>query len=105
MKGQWGLILGLVLALVIAIFSVINVSAVTVNYLFGQAEWPLILVVLGSVLMGGLVVGSLGVVGVIRLKMTVKRLEKQLKDYETKGAELVRLDKEKDRAHLGPNKD
>ncbi|GGE42893.1 hypothetical protein GCM10011391_22130 [Pullulanibacillus camelliae] len=81
MKGQWGLILGLVFALIIAIFSVINVDPVTVNYLFGHAKWPLILVILGSVLMGALIVGSLGLVRVYKLQRTVNRLTKRLHEY------------------------
>lgn len=88
MKFQWGLLLALIFALIIAIFSVINVNAVTVNYLFGHAEWPLILVILGSVLMGALIVGSIGMVRVFRLQRMVKRLEKQLHQAENKIKEL-----------------
>ncbi len=77
MKGQWGLLFALIFALIIAIFSVINVNPVTVNYLFGHAEWPLILVILGSVLMGALIVGSIGIFRVFRLQREVRRLKKQ----------------------------
>ena len=77
-KSQWGFILALIIALLIAIFSVINVEPVSVNYLFGKAEWPLILVILGSVLMGGLIVGSIGIVRVFQLQRTVRNLTKHL---------------------------
>ncbi len=42
-------------------FAVINVRSVEVDYLFGRSEWPLILVILGSVLMGALIVFSVGI--------------------------------------------
>ncbi|MCR6106198.1 DUF1049 domain-containing protein [Salipaludibacillus agaradhaerens] len=78
MRGQWGLISGLIFVLLIAIFAVINVEAVRVNYLFGTADWPLILVILVSVLMGGLIVGSVGIFKVYQLQQEIKRLKLQL---------------------------
>ncbi|MFB4163785.1 lipopolysaccharide assembly LapA domain-containing protein [Alteribacillus sp. JSM 102045] len=77
MRGQSVLILGIITALVIAIFAVINVDGVEVNYLFGSAEWPLILVILGSVLMGAIIVGSLGMLRVYRLQQEVKHWKRR----------------------------
>ncbi|GAE35090.1 LapA family protein [Halalkalibacter akibai] len=77
MKGQWSLILGLVVAIVIAVFAVINVDPVRVNYLFGNAEWPLILVILGSVLMGAIVAGAVGMLRIYQLQAEMKRLKNQ----------------------------
>ncbi|WP_338750358.1 lipopolysaccharide assembly LapA domain-containing protein [Bacillus sp. FJAT-52991] len=68
MKVQFNLLLGVVFALIISIFAVINVEPVTVNYLFGQADWPLVLVILFSVLMGGVVSASLSVFRTVSLK-------------------------------------
>lgn len=78
MRGQWGLITGLVIALVIAIFAVINVDLVEVNYLFGQSEWPLVLVIIGSVLMGGLIIGSVGMYKIFRLQKEIKHLNAKI---------------------------
>ncbi|MFC5713523.1 lipopolysaccharide assembly LapA domain-containing protein [Thalassorhabdus alkalitolerans] len=75
MKGQYGLIIGLIIALLIAVFAVINVDPVEVNYLFGTADWPLVLIILGSVLMGGLLVGFVGMVKVYRLQQENKQLK------------------------------
>lgn len=75
MKGQWGLIAGLSIVLIIAIFAVINVDPVTVNYGFGEADWPLVLVILGSVLMGGLIVGFVGMFKIHRLQQEIKHLK------------------------------
>ncbi|CAM3971515.1 LapA family protein [Alkalicoccus chagannorensis] len=74
MRGQWGLIAGLVVILIIAVFAVINVDPVEVNYLFGQSEWPLVLVIIGSVLMGGLIVGFVGIYKIYRLQQENKQL-------------------------------
>lgn len=81
MRGQWGLILGIIAALIIATFAVINVEGVQVNYLFGTAEWPLILVIIGSVLMGGIIVGAVGMVKVYQLQQEVKRLKRKIQDH------------------------
>ena len=77
MKFQWALLFGFLFALIVAIFAVINVDNVTVNYLFGESQWPLILVILGSVLMGGLIVGSVGLVRIYSLQRKVKILKKE----------------------------
>ncbi|MCA1031878.1 lipopolysaccharide assembly protein LapA domain-containing protein [Bacillus timonensis] len=77
MKGQWNLILAFVFALIVAIFAVINVEAVEVDYLFGTAQWPLILIIIASVLMGGLIVGSVGLFRLFVLGRAIKSLEKE----------------------------
>ncbi|SDP73775.1 Uncharacterized integral membrane protein [Litchfieldia salsa] len=76
-KGQWSLILAFLFALIVAIFAVINVDSVEVNYLFGTAYSPLILVILTSVFMGGIIVASVGVFRYFRLARKVKQLEKE----------------------------
>ncbi|ADU29768.1 LapA family protein [Evansella cellulosilytica] len=78
MRGQWTLIVGIIIAIVIATFAVINVDPVEVNYLFGQNEWPLVLVILGSVLMGGIIVGSVGIYKIYRLQMEIKSLKEKM---------------------------
>ncbi|GAK06352.1 lipopolysaccharide assembly LapA domain-containing protein [Geomicrobium sp. JCM 19038] len=76
MRGQWTLILGLVAALMISIFAVINVDSVTVDFMFTTAQVPLILIILGSVLMGGVIVGAVGLLKVYKLQQEIKRLKK-----------------------------
>ncbi|PYZ94147.1 hypothetical protein CR194_00990 [Salipaludibacillus keqinensis] len=92
MKGQWGLITGLIIVLVISIFAVINVDPVEVNYLFGQSDWPLVLVIIGSVLMGGLIVGSVGMYKIYRLQQQVKQLRNQIPEVSDSDEELVHDD-------------
>lgn len=85
MKAQWAILIGLVLAIIIAIFAVVNVDPVPVNYLFGEARWPLILVILGSALLGALVSGMLAMVRSFTLSRKVKALETE---KATRDAEL-----------------
>ncbi|WP_227940178.1 LapA family protein [Alkalihalobacillus deserti] len=94
MRGQWGLIIGLIFAILIAVFAVINVDAVRVNYLFGNAEWPLILVILGSVLMGAIVAGTVGMLRMYELQAEIKRLKKQ--SVETKESKEIEHNQAKD---------
>ncbi|MBA5711687.1 DUF1049 domain-containing protein [Bacillus velezensis] len=77
MNKQWTIIFALLFTLIVAIFAVINVRGVEVDYLFGTAEWPLILVILGSVLMGALIVFSAGIFQVMKLKREIKMLRKE----------------------------
>ncbi|MBD2872348.1 LapA family protein [Paenibacillus arenilitoris] len=87
MKGQGVLLSALVFALLIAIFAVINVEQVEVNFLFTRATLPLILVILASTLLGGLTALLLGLIRQIRLLRTVKALEKRVAELESE-AEL-----------------
>jgi len=79
LKIQWTLIFALAFALLIAVFAVINVSPVQVNYVFGTADIPLILVILGSALLGGFIVGMFGIIIQFKLQRKVRQLEAQLK--------------------------
>ncbi|MDR6548887.1 lipopolysaccharide assembly protein LapA domain-containing protein [Paenibacillus qinlingensis] len=78
MKIQWILISALVFALLTAVFAVVNVDPVQVNFLFTTTSTPLILVILTSTLLGGLIVGLFGMVRQYKLQRKVKQVEKQL---------------------------
>ncbi|TWM26487.1 Lipopolysaccharide assembly protein A [Bacillus paralicheniformis] len=77
MNKQWTLIAALIFTLIVAVFAVINVEPVKVDFLFGTAEWPLILVILVSVLMGALIIGSAGAFQIMRLKKELKALKRE----------------------------
>ena len=81
MKFQWSWLLGLLFAVVIAVFSVANVDAVPINYVFGVAEWPLVLIILGSALMGAAISG---VIAMIKSVMTNHRVKELMKDVNEK---------------------
>ncbi|TQR14801.1 LapA family protein [Psychrobacillus soli] len=82
MKFQWSLLFGLLFAVIIALFAVYNVGAVPVNYIFGTADWPLILVILGSALLGALLSGTVAIYRSFVLSRKVKHLEKEMEKKE-----------------------
>jgi lipopolysaccharide assembly protein A len=93
MKQQWSLILSFIFALIVAIFAVINVELVEVDYLFGKADWPLILIILGSVLMGAIIVGAAGMFKYISLKREIRITKKEnlrMKDELNKNEILLK---------------
>jgi len=73
MKTQWYLLAGVLFTIVVAIFAVLNVAPVEVNYLFGTAEWPLVLVILFSTLMGIVIAGSIGIYQVMKVKRQMQQ--------------------------------
>ncbi|MFB1051634.1 lipopolysaccharide assembly LapA domain-containing protein [Paraliobacillus sp. JSM ZJ581] len=77
MRGQTYIISALVFALIVAIFAVINGEAVTVNYLFGTGQVPLILVILISALMGGLITGGFGLFRLVKSQRKIRVLQKE----------------------------
>ncbi|MCM3671665.1 lipopolysaccharide assembly protein LapA domain-containing protein [Mesobacillus maritimus] len=94
MSIQWNLILALIFALIVAIFAVVNVDPVRVDYMFGTSEIPLILIILGSALLGGLIVGSIGLFRNFMLQRKLKQLinekeqlERQLEELQAGSAE------------------
>lgn len=78
MKMQWSLIAGLVFALLTALFAVINVNPVEVNFYFNVLNIPLILLILGCTLIGGIIVGSYGIYRQYKLQREIKRLSTEL---------------------------
>ncbi|PLR89990.1 LapA family protein [Bacillus sp. T33-2] len=84
MKTQWGMLLALLFAILIALFAVMNVESVEVDYFFGTARWPLILVVLGSVLAGVIIMGAVGMTRIYGLKRELKRIKKERDELEVR---------------------
>ena len=76
MKFQWLVLLAFLFAVLITIFAVINVDAVQVNYVFGQAEWPLILVILVSAVLGFLLSATVALVKIFSLQKNIRALQK-----------------------------
>lgn len=83
MKVQWLLIISLLFAILIAVFAVNNVEAVPVNYVFGESQWPLILVILLSALAGALISGSFALFRSYKLSRQVKSLKKEMAKKES----------------------
>ncbi|WP_019911840.1 LapA family protein [Paenibacillus sp. HW567] len=96
MKLQWSLILGLIFALLTAVFAVINVDPVQVNFYFDQVSLPLILVILGCALIGGVIVGSYGIFRQYKLQKQIKVLTAELNKLRDAGNALDDLPNQKD---------
>ncbi|MEK5077450.1 lipopolysaccharide assembly protein LapA domain-containing protein [Solibacillus sp. FSL W7-1436] len=98
MKIQWTLVVGLIFAIIIAIFATVNVDSVQVNYVFGEARWPLILIILGSVLTGFIISFCFSAFRMYGVKRQTKAVRKELEASQVlineKDAEIVRLKNE-----------
>ncbi|MBM7597838.1 putative integral membrane protein [Virgibacillus halotolerans] len=75
MKGQTYVILAIIFVIIVSVFAVTNVEAVEVNYLFWSGESPLILIILFSVLMGGIITFAVGAKRMVHLQREVKKMQ------------------------------
>lgn len=82
MKGQTYVILGIIVLIIVSVFAVTNVEPVKVNYLFWSGESPLILVILFSVLMGGLITAAVGSIRIIHLQRENKLIKTERDQFE-----------------------
>jgi len=105
LRFQWNLILGLLFALIVAIFAVVNVDSVRVNYVFGYSEIPLILIILGSALLGGLIVGMFGILRQYRQQRQIKKLEKEIEQLKSVKVEEKPVEKKSNDSSEKANED
>ncbi|PLT30882.1 LapA family protein [Peribacillus deserti] len=82
MKVQWMFIIALAFALLVSAFAAINIENVTVDYFAGTSKLPLIVVILGSALMGGVIVGCLGLLKVFSLRRDIRKLKRDRDEKE-----------------------
>lgn len=80
MRGQTYVILSIVFIIIVSIFAVTNVETVEVNYLFWSGNSPLILVILFSVLMGGIITVAASAKKLFGFKKTVKKQKEENED-------------------------
>lgn len=107
MRGQTYVILGIIILIIVSIFAVTNVDAVKVTYLFWTGESPLILVILFSVLMGGLITAAAGYFKMHQLQRENKQMKEINKEMELllkKHNLLEKLNKNKQQPEKTPNK-
>lgn len=75
---QWSLILSILFAIIIAVFAILNIESVQVNYLFGKAHLPLILVILFTALLGAAISGFMAMFRAIRANRQINELKKEM---------------------------
>lgn len=83
MKKQWKVIVGFLLVLLIVLFAVLNSQEVPVSFGFSSFNSPLIIVIIGSALIGALVVFLTSSANLFQQRKQIKQLEQQVKDFET----------------------
>lgn len=93
MKRQWKVILGFLLVLIIVIFAVLNNQEVPVNFGFSKLYGPLILVIIGSVIIGALVVFLTSSTTMFQQKRQVKQLQSRIEEFETGNQEKLAEEK------------
>ncbi|MBR3118383.1 lipopolysaccharide assembly protein LapA domain-containing protein [Oceanobacillus profundus] len=103
-KGQTYVILSIIFVIIVAVFAVTNVDAVEVNYLFWTQESPLILVILFSVLMGGIITASVGAIRFYRIQRELKRLKAENTRLLAKSEENGQTAERKKRSDLTKTK-
>ncbi|MEO1770446.1 LapA family protein [Candidatus Enterococcus ferrettii] len=93
MKRQWKVILGFVLVLIIVVFAVLNNQEVPVNFGFSKLYSPLILIIIGSAIIGALVIFLTSSATMFQQKRQVKQLQSQIDEFETNNQEKLAEDK------------
>ncbi len=78
------MILALVFSLLIALFAVANTEPVNVNYIFGESEVSLIILILGSAFAGALVVGLFSLFHSISAALNLRQVRRENDSLEKK---------------------
>lgn len=90
--GSIFLILALLFSLLIAIIALANNDPVSVSYLLGRSEMPLILLILGSAISGA---AAMGLFSIFRGIRTALKLREERRRYEDVSARVEALEQEK----------
>lgn len=84
MKKQWSTVLVIVLILLVAFFSVLNVDPVNINFGFTIVGIPLVVVIIGTLLIGVLIAVIWSTSIILRERNQQKKLQKKLDDFDNK---------------------
>ncbi|WP_207695053.1 hypothetical protein DOK67_0002622 [Enterococcus sp. DIV0212c] len=95
MKNQWRVVIGLVLVLIVVIFAVLNNQTVPVSFGFVEISGPLILIILGSAILGALIGLLTSTTTMWKQKKQVKELEKSIEIYKNDADKLTQEEVEK----------
>lgn len=94
MKNQWRVIVGILLILVIVLFAVANNMTVPINFGFTTIQSPLILVIIGSALLGALILLLVSTSAMFRQKKELKQLRKELSNYRSNNEKVLQEQRE-----------
>lgn len=88
MKNQWRVWAGFLLIFLVVIFAILNNEPVPVNLLVAKIEAPLILVILGSAIIGALIISLVATGTLWHQNKTIKSLQKDLASQQTQSQQL-----------------
>lgn len=94
MKNQWRVIVGILLILVVVLFAVANNMTVPINFGFTTIQSPLILVIIGSALLGALILLLVSTTAMFRQKKELKALRKDLAKYQSDNDQVLKEQRE-----------
>lgn len=89
MKNQWRVFIGLFLVLIVVIFAVLNNQQVPVNFGFAKITGPLIMIILGSAIIGAIVGLIASTSTMWQQKREIKKLEKDTEIYKNEASKLA----------------
>lgn len=84
MKRQWATILAILLLVIVSLFAISNVDTVPVNFLFTVLNWPLIMVILGSLFTGALIAVLISTSSMYKSRKEIKESKKELNEIKAK---------------------
>lgn len=93
MKKQWKVFLGFILVLVIVIFALSNSQEVPVNFLIKKIYLSLVLVIIGSALIGALVVLLTSGATFFQQRKEIKQLKESIQSYEANNGQKLAEEK------------
>ena len=93
MKKQWKVFLGFILVLVIVIYALSNSQEVPVNFLIKKIYLSLVLVIIGSALIGALVVLLTSGATFFQQRKEIKQLKESIQSYEANNEQKLAEEK------------
>lgn len=90
MKKNWKMIIGLILAFIMVIFAILNREEAVINFGFVQLKQPLIILILGSTLLGVLISFLLSSASLLGKNRQIKNLQKEM--TELKASQSRKID-------------
>lgn len=105
MKKQWKVFLGFILVLLVVIFALSNSQQVPVNFIVKKIYLSLVLIIIGSALIGAVVVFLTSGTTLFQQRKEIKQLKETIQEYENNNeekltAEKAALQREIGRAHV-----
>ncbi len=102
MKRQWSTVLVIALTLLVVIFAVMNVDPVSINFGFTLVSIPLVVVIIGTLLIGMTIVAMWSTTLVLRERRQQQKIQAQLDNFEL---ESTKKRDELTQSHLREKKD